>query len=565
MEYKEFVELYESLANTTKRLEKVEILSKFLKKLEKLGREDWIYLLRGRVFPEYDSREFGISTQLVIKAISSCFGVSVEKVVEKFKRVGDLGDVAAEFAEKRKQSALFSNKLETKKVFDNLRKIMEVEGKGAVEKKVGLVAELLSFSSGREARYLIRTLLGDLRVGVADALIIDSLALAYFNGNKEMREKIAENYDMVNDFALVFKNVIKGEKNFEKVEIVLGRPIKVMLAVKVESLEEGFKVCGKPAALEYKYDGFRLVIQKRGDEVFLFTRKLENVTKQFPDIVFAVKKYVKGDNFILDSEIVGYDSLSGKYLPFEAISQRIKRKYDIEKLIQKLPVEINVFDVLYYNGKTFFDVPFIERRKLLERIVKIEKKIIRPAVQIVTADEKEAQKFYQEALRVGEEGIMMKNLAAPYKQGRRVGYMVKLKPVVNDLDLAIVGAEYGTGKRAGWLTSFIVACKEGEKFLEVGMVSSGLKEKEEEGTTYEEMTRLLKPLIVKEEGRRVVLKPKIVVSVTYQNVQKSPGYSSGYALRFPRITHYRPDKSIREIANLKDIEREAKKSDRKAL
>ncbi|MCX7999990.1 MAG: hypothetical protein N3A69_13735, partial [Leptospiraceae bacterium] len=203
MDYIEFVKVYESLADTTKRLEKVELLSKFLKKLEKEGREDWIYLLRGRVFAEYDPREFGISTQLVIKAISSCFGVSIEKVVEKFRRVGDLGDVATEFAEKRKQSALFSNKLETKKVFDNLRKIVEVEGKGAVEKKIDLVVELLSFASGREARFLIRTLLGDLRIGVADALIIDALALAYFSGNREMREKIAENYDMTNDLSLV--------------------------------------------------------------------------------------------------------------------------------------------------------------------------------------------------------------------------------------------------------------------------------------------------------------------------------------------------------------------------
>ena len=563
MNYSDFVEVYEALAGTTKRLEKMEILAKFLKKIER--EPEWIYLLRGRVFAEYDPREFGISTQLVIKSMSFSFGIPTEKIVEKFRKIGDLGDVAAELAGNRNQISLFSSKLKTKKVFENLRKIVEVEGKGAVDRKIKLVAEILSSASPKEARYLVRTLLGDLRVGVADALIIDALAHAYFSDDKEMREKIEEIYDMVNDFALVFKNLIKGKEFFDKTEVVLGRPMKVMLAVKVENIEEGFRICGRPAALEYKYDGFRVVIHKNGDEIILFTRKLENVTNQFPDIVSAVKKYVKGDNFILDSEVIGYDPKKKKYLPFEAISQRIKRKYDIDKLIEKLPVEVNVFDVIYYNGKSLLKTPFIERRKLLEKIVKSEKNVIRPAVQLITGDDKEAQKFYQEALKVGEEGIMMKKIDAPYKQGRRVGYMVKLKPVVNDLDLVIVGAEYGTGKRAGWLTSFIVACRKDNEFLEVGMVSSGLKEKQEEGTTYEEMTNLLKPLIIKEEGRRVTIKPKIVVSITYQNIQRSPAYSSGYALRFPRITSYRPDRDIDDIATLEDIEREAKKGDRKAL
>ncbi|MCU0642561.1 MAG: ATP-dependent DNA ligase, partial [archaeon] len=281
-----------------------------------------------------------------------------------------------------------------------------------------------------------------------------------------------------------------------------------------------------------------------------------------PDVVEAIKNGVVGESFILDSEIVGYDSKKGKYKPFEAISQRIKRKYDIEKLIKELPVEINVFDVLYYDGKSYLDSPFNERRKIVEKIIKEKEWVIKPSEFIVTSDEEKAEKFYQKALGVGEEGVMIKTLNAPYKQGRRVGYMAKLKPVLNDFDLVIVGAEYGTGKRGGWLTSYILACRDGDELKEVGKVSSGLKEKEEEGTTYAEMTSILKPLIIEEMPGMVKIKPKVVVSVNYQNIQESPSYSSGYALRFPRITNYRPDRRISDINTLEDVKKAAKKGKR---
>jgi len=326
-----------------------------------------------------------------------------------------------------------------------------------------------------------------------------------------------------------------------------------MLPVKVNELEEAFRICGKPMAVEHKYDGFRVIISNDGKKITLFTRRLDNVTKQFPDVVETVKKYVKGKNYVLDSEVVGYDFKTGKARPFEAISQRIKRKYEVDRLIKELPVEINVFDIIYYNGKSVLLDSFRKRRKLLEKIVKPTKNKIRLSKQFVSDNKKKIEKFYKDALKQGEEGIMLKNLNAVYRPGRRVGYIVKMKPVVNDLDLVITGAEYGTGKRAGGLTSYYVACKKNGEFVEIGRVSSGLKEKEGMGTTYKEMDKLLRPLIVKTDGRKVRVKPKIVVSVTYQNIQKSPGYSSGYAMRFPRITHYRPDRNTEDIADLKDI------------
>ncbi len=559
MYYLRFVDVYEKLAATTKRLEKTAMLADFLKELHTKGKSEWVYLLRGKVVPDYDSRELGISTQLILKTLSVVFGVSQAKVVSDFNEKGDLGGLAESYAEQRQQQALFSKKLEVEKIFGNLRMLLKIEGKGTVDKKVALLSELLTSASGKEAKYIVRTVLSDLRVGVADAVLIDALAQAFFADDEEARSLVEEKYHLANDFAFLFDAASHGRKQLEKIDLSPSRPVAVMLAVKAESFEDAFRICGKPAAVEYKYDGFRMLINKSIEGIFLFTRRLENVTLQFPDVVDAVRKYVGADEFILDAEIVGYDPRTRKYRPFESISQRIKRKYDIEKLQKELPVEINVFDVLYHNGKNILALQFSERRKLLEKFIRVQERVIRPAVQRIVASEAEAEEFYELALKEGEEGIMMKKLDAPYKQGRKIGYLVKIKPIVQDLDLVIVGAEYGTGKRGGWLTSYIVACRAGEKFLEVGKVSSGLKEKEEEGTTYEEITKLLKPLILSSSNNEVRVTPKVVVSVTYQNIQPSTSYSSGFALRFPCITHYRPDKKFGEIATLEEIKKEVKK------
>ena|SRR3989344_2395333 len=564
MKYSELCNVYEALSKTSKRLEKVDILSDFLKKLAKSkGDNKWIYLIRGRVLPDYDAREFGISRQLIIKIISKASGVSSDQITKDFNKIGDLGQVAENLMAKKKQHTLYHSSLNVEKVFTNLKKIFEIEGKGSVDKKVSLVAELLVNANGLEAKYLIRTVLNDLRIGVADSTLRESIAEAFFpDERKEVLNKIEEVYDLANDFAQIFEAAIKGKKAFDEIEIIPGKAMNVMLPVKVTEISEAFRMCGKPAAIEHKYDGFRVVISKnKNGNVKLFTRRLEDVTNQFPDVVSVAGKNIKAESFIVDSEVVGYDPKTKKYKPFESISQRIKRKYHIEKLIDELPVEINAFDVIYLNGKSLVNLPFIERRKHLEKIIKVEKLKVRTAEQIITDDEKKALEFYKNALKIGEEGIMVKNLDSIYKPGRRVGHMVKMKPSSRDFDLVIVGAMHGTGKRAGWLTSYIVACRNNkdskDKFLEVGMVSSGLKEKESEGTTYKEMTKMLKPLITSEKGRIVRVKPKLVVSVTYQNIQKSPTYSSGYAMRFPRITVYRPDRNTSDIANISDIKKEA--------
>jgi DNA ligase-1 len=283
---------------------------------------------------------------------------------------------------------------------------------------------------------------------------------------------------------------------------------------------------------------------------------LDEVTKQFPDVVKFVKENVSGDSFIIDSEAVGYDVSTKKYTAFQNISQRIKRKYDIDEIAKKFPVELDVFDVIYYNGENMIKKPFSERREVVEKIVKPVELHIKPAVQVITSDEKEAQEFYEKSLNAGNEGVMIKNLAGVYKPGSRVGYGVKLKPTMDTLEVVIVGAEYGEGKRSEWLASFIIAIRDPytDEVLEIGRVGTGIKEKDEEGVSFRQLTEMLKPLIIKEEGKIVWVKPEIVIEVDYEEIQASPTYKSGFALRFPRFVKLREDRGLGDINTLEEVE-----------
>jgi len=560
MDYKELCEIYENLESTSKGLEKTKILSEFLKKMK--NNPNLIYLLQGKVFPDYDETELGISHQLAIKALSTATGIKTSEIVKQFKILGDLGKVAEKIFEKKQQTALFSKKLTAEKVMSNLQKLSEFKGKGTVDKKISLIAEILHDASGKEAKYITRTILSDLKIGVGSGILRDAIVDFCFHP-KDIEEKkhysqIVQNaYDKSTDFAEIFEKSCNNK--LDEISLSPGKPVKVMLFPKAKDIEDAFRIVGKPAAFEFKYDGFRMMINKeKNNEIKIFTRRLDNVTKQFPDVVKYVKENVKAETFIIDAEAVGFNPKTLEYQPFQAISQRIKRKYDIEKLEKELPIELNVFDIIYYNGKSLIEEPFEKRRELIRKIIKPVDKKIKLAEQIVTDNDKIAEEFYEKALEEGQEGLMAKSLSAPYKPGARIGYAVKLKPVDNDLDLVITGAEYGTGKRAGWLTSYDISCTDEDGELhEIGKVSTGLKEKESEGLSFIELTNKLKKIIIKEEGRHVQVKPEIVVTVLYQNIQKSPTYSSGYALRFPRIKALRPDRRKEDIATISDVEKAA--------
>jgi len=566
MLYSELCKIYEELEKNPSRLKKTEILANFLKKIKKEKNKEIIYLIQGKAFPDYSEKEFGISEKLCIKALERISGISSEEIINKWKKIGDLGEVAFEIISKKKQNSLFSSKLTTEKVLENLKKLPELTGKGTIEKKILLISELLTSSSPLESKYIIRTLLNDLRIGIGFGTIRDAIVEACLEKNKENIEAVQASYDKSNDLAEIFEKACKGIKYLEEVELIPGKPLKVMLALKAESLEDGFERAGKPCAFEYKYDGFRMLISKDKDgKIKIFTRRLDEVTKQFPEVIEYVKNNIKAKTFIIDSEAVGYDSKSKKYLPFQAISQRIKRKYGIEKMLKELPVEIIVFDILYLNGKSLIKEPFKERTKILRKIINEKRYCIRTAEQIITSEKKEAEKFYEKALKEGQEGLMIKNLNSEYKPGARVGYMLKYKPQQKEFDLVITSAEYGTGKRAGFFSSFTLSCydSKNKKLVEVGKASTGLKEKKEEGLSFQEVSEKLKHLIISESGREVKVKPEIIVTVVYQNIQVSPNYESGFALRFPRIQRLRPDKGLNDIATLEEIKSEFKRMELK--
>jgi len=548
MNYNELVKYYEKLEGTTKKLEKTDILAKLFKECDLDELDLIVYLVQGTVFPEWDSRNIGFSSRLILKAISSVTGVNAEDVEKLWKKKGDLGIVVEELIGRKKQTTLLTRKLDTKKVFDTIRKLAELVGKGTVNKKVQLVAELLSNSNEKEARYIVRTILEDLRVGVKEGIIRDAISKAFEQDTKEVEEA----FNITVDYGEVAK--LAKRNKLKEIEIKPGRPAKLMLSVLISDAEEGFKALGEKIQAEYKMDGFRIQVHRNKDEIRLFTRRMEEVTKQFPDVVEFVKKYVRGEKFIIDCEAVGLNKKTGNYLPFQNISQRIKRKYDIEQMAKEFPVELNIFDVLYFDEKSLMNLPLIERRKILEKNVKEKKGEVVLTKKLVSDKVNEISDFFKESLKAGNEGLMLKNINSIYTPGRYVNGWCKLKNVLEPLDLVITKCFYGEGKRAGWLTSFTVACKDHDKFLTIGDVSTGLKEKGD-GLTYEKMTKLLKPLIIKEERRQVFVKPKIIIEVGYEEIQKSTTSSSGYSLRFPRVLQLRTDKPLNEINSIKDVEK----------
>ena len=280
MLYSQLCETYEELEQNSSRLKKIEILADLLKKIKSEPNKETIYLLQGKAFPDYSEREFGISEKLCIKALNKASGIQEKELIQKWKKLGDLGLVAEHSISTKKQNTLFSNKLTTKKVLDNLQKLPELQGKGTINKKLSLISELLTSASGIEAKYIIRTLLGDLRVGVASGTLRDSVTKACFSekdledsdGKKQLLESVQDAYDKSTDWKLVFEQACKGFKELELIELTPGHPIQVMLASKAESIEDGFNRVGKPAAFEYKYDGFRMLINKdETGEIKIFT------------------------------------------------------------------------------------------------------------------------------------------------------------------------------------------------------------------------------------------------------------------------------------------------------
>ena len=583
MEFQELAAQLASIESEDSRLAKTWHTAELLRRANDDELPVLLIFLQSKVFPPYDDRDVGLASKSVAKALAKATGHPENEVVSAWKERGDLGLVAEDLTENRQQQTLFSTSYDVKDVYDTFVDVAEAEGDGSESHKFDLYGKLITQMDGIEARYATRLAVQDLRVGIGEGTIRDAIAWAFLDeakpnydedhhsinpSNREDYEAAIEavqsGIDKTNDFAYVADKAKEGLQALQVITITPGKPVKVMLAQRSKTLDDAFDTVGRPAAFEYKYDGMRMQIHY-DNSVHIFTRSLEDVTDQFPEVKEYVEEHVleseqfrdlsgEGNpSFVLDAEAVSYNAETKEYEPFQTISQRIKRKYNIEEHRRKHPVEVNVFDILYLDGEEYVDESYEDRRELIESIISAEQYRMRLADQHVTDENEEAQSFFTEATERGNEGLIVKNLDGQYKPGSRVGYMLKYKATMDDLDLVIVGAEWGEGKRSGWLTSYKVACRDGDDYKTVGRVATGLKEKPEEGLSFGEMTELLEPLVVEEDGREVTVSPDVVITVRFEEIQESPDYGAGYALRFPRVINLRDDRSPENATTKEEI------------
>ena len=541
MLYKELAVYYERLENTPKKLEKADILAELYSRsgsaLSKI-----VLLSMGIVYSQGEL-DLGIAAEMMKRVISKCCGASEKDLEKKFKETGDLGLSAEFFISRKKQLTLARKELTVDMVFGNLRKLPEISGKSSQERKISLISELMSHASGKEAKYLVRTVIGEMRIGVSIGLARNAIAKAFDRAEKEVEEA----FDIVGDYGKVAEMARSGSL---KVEPETGSPIRVMLADRAPNLKTALEAFEHPA-LEVKLDGFRAQIHKSPAGVKIFSRRMDDVTRQFPEIAKLAKSCITAGEAIVEGEILAVTK-ENYPLPFQSLSRRIQRKYDIERMVKEIPVRIDLFDMIYLNGESFMKSPFRKRWESLNKIISPAKGFCL-IEHIETKELNEAEKFYKHSLAIGEEGIIVKNLDAHYQPGKRVGYWLKVKPIMDPLDLVIVGGTWGEGKRAKWIGSLFLAARSQEtgEFLPTGMLGSGLTDEQ-----LEDVTRKMKKILTSESGRDVSVRPQIVVEVAYEEIQKSPKYPSGYALRFPRLLRFRDNEKKPEDADtLQTIEK----------
>ncbi|EEB74384.1 ATP-dependent DNA ligase [Thermococcus sp. AM4] len=545
MKYLELAELYRRLEKTTLKTLKTKFVADFLKKTPDDLLEIVPYLILGKVFPDWDERELGVGEKLLIRAVSMATGVPEKEIENSIKDTGDLGESVALALKKRKQKSFFSQPLTIKRVYNTFVKVAEASGEGSQDRKMKYLANLFMDATPEEGKYLARTVLGTMRTGVAEGILRDAIAEAF----KVKPELVERAYMLTSDFGYVTRVAkLEGNEGLSKVSIQIGKPIRPMLAQNAANVKEALIEMGGEAAFEIKYDGARVQVHRDGDRVIIYSRRLENVTRSIPEIVEAVKASLRPSKVIVEGELVAVGE-NGRPRPFQYVLRRFRRKYNIEEMIEKIPLELNLFDILYVEGESLIDTKFAERRKKLEESVEESDKI-KLAEQLVTKKVDEAEEFYKRALELGHEGLMAKRLDSVYEPGNRGKKWLKIKPTMENLDLVIIGAEWGEGRRAHLLGSFLVAAYDPEsgEFVPVGKVGSGFTDED-----LIEFTKMLKPLIVREEGKFVEIQPKVVIEVTYQEIQKSPKYKSGFALRFPRYVALREDKSPEEADTIERV------------
>jgi len=573
LKYSLIADAYEKIEATTKRLEMTDYLVELLKKTPKELIDKVVYLTQGKLYPDFMGIEIGVAEKLAIRAIAKASGHSEKEIEEDLKKTGDIGETAQNFIAKKKQVTLFQQPLTVQKVYETLDKMAKATGEGAMDLKVSLLAGLLANASPKEAKYIVRTVTGKLRLGIADMTVLDALAIAY-GGGKDARQLLERAYNISSDLGRVAKTLVEeGLEGIKKFRVVIGEPIRPMLAERLSSPHEILEKLGGKCAAEYKYDGERIQAHKDGEKVLLFSRRLENITSQYPDAVELLKKHVKAKEAILEGECVAIDPDTGDMLPFQELMHR-RRKYGIEKAMEEYPVSLFMFDALYVDGKDLTLEPYPVRRKYLNEVIE-EGERIKIAEYLITDNPEELEKFFLEAVEKGCEGLVCKSVMPDsiYRAGARGWLWIKYKrdyksEMTDTVDLVVVGAFHGKGRRAGTYGALLLAAydPENDTFKTVCKCGSGFTDED-----LANLPKMLEPHCIEHKHPRVIsnleadvwFEPKIVIEVIGAEITLSPIHTcamdkirkgSGLAIRFPRFTgNYRFDKAAEDATTEKEI------------
>ncbi len=577
MLFKDAAEFYSKLEGISSRLEMIDVLTDLFKKAERGEIKQLIYFTQGMLAPPFEGVEIGVAEKMTEEAIAAATGFTKENAVMSFRKTGDLGLTAEELVAKTRLRRMLSNKFTISEVFETMLKIATRSGVGSQEGKIKHLSELLAASSPTEARYITRFAMGQLRLGVGDATILEALAKA-FTGSREAKERLEEAYNICSDLGRVGEVLMRdGIKGVEHIKVTLFSPVRPALAERLPTAKEILEKMGGTAAVESKYDGLRtqVHVDKTAKRVEIFSRRLEKLTPMFPELVKAALEEVHAKKAIFEGEAILFDEVSEQFRPFQETIQR-KRKHGVEAMSTEMPLHIFAFDLLYLDGEDYLDVPYKERRKKLEEIIK-GSGTLRLSGKIVTNSPKEFEKYFEQEISDGLEGVIAKDLNAKYIAGARKFSWIKMKrsykgELSDTLDLVIIGFYRGRGQRTEFGFGGLLAAVYNDKkdvFESVTRIGTGFSE---------EMMKQFRDILSKikkdKKPARVVsvmepdfwVEPKYVVTVRADEITKSPmhmagaetqddGSSIGYALRFPRIVSggIREDKSSEESTTTKEL------------
>lgn len=564
MLFQEVAVVFNEIESKSGRIEITYLLAELFKKAqpEEIGKI--VYFVQGIIAPPYEGIELGMGERFAVEAIASASGYSAKAVDDDYKKTGDLGMTAENFLKKKKQQSLLSNPIDVLYLYEALLRIAKTSGPGSTELKKKYLVELLNNATPLEARYIVRFVLGRLRLGVGDPTILDGLSAARF-GDKSWRERLERAYNVCADMGYVAKLFYENEKNIEAFKVQPFKPLMPALAERLSTPEEIIKKIGR-CAVEGKYDGFRLQCHKKGEKVELYSRRLDKMTRMFPEIVDSIKK-LPFEEIIFEGETLAYNAKEGRYYSFQQTIQR-RRKHGVSEMAEELPLNVFCFDLLYLDGKDYTQEPYKTRRKKLEEIFK-QNGVLKLSEQKIVKTASELKKLFDDAIKRGLEGVMAKDLEAPYTAGKRKFAWIKLKKsygeAVDTIDGVIVGYYLGKGARAQFeFGGLLIAVYNPDtgRFETIAKIGSGFSEEEmmQLKERLDAIKRQMPPpdLDYKLEPDFWV-EPKYVVEVVFDEITESPIHTcgmhgeKGYALRFPRMLRLREDKAPNEATTTDEI------------